>query len=211
MSFLNKRDAKRCGVADQYDLLLALASHLNDKLDFYDSPYEPVFPGTVDRPLTNPINSKVQMAEYGCKDFYLPHSDNSIDSDSINGNGYPKRRSNYRYLTAILYTNEGWEVADGGQLRMYLDTQLTENHEIHDSQFVENHDYVDINPSNGKLLLFDSRLVHSVEEVMHQSKIRRALTLWINRPEESGVTCSSAKAEYYLDEEKVENEQFSYL
>ena len=53
------------------------------------------------------------------------------------------------------------------------------------------HNYVDINPSNGKLLLFDSRMIHSVEKVLHHSKIRRALTLWITRPEESGVTGES--------------------
>jgi hypothetical protein len=203
VSFINKQDAMECGVGPQYDLLLALASHLNDKLDLYESPYKPIFPGTVDRPLTNPSKSNVQMAEYGCKDFYLPHSDNSIDVKADNYEEdhtcIPKRRSSYRYVTAILYTNEGWEVADGGQLRMYLDSQYVEGHKGADYA-KENHSYVDINPSNGKLLLFDSRLVHSVEEVMHQSKIRRALTLWINRPEESGVTTGTA--EYYeLDDE----------
>lgn len=204
VSFLNKEDATECGVEDQYDLLLALASHLNDKLDLYDSPYEPVFPGTEDRPLTNPTLSTVQMAEYGCGDFYLSHSDNSFDAKHRDKTNLllPKRRSNYRCVTAILYTNEGWEVSDGGQLRMYPDSQFVE----HIDSAKETHQYVDINPSNGKLLLFDSRIVHSVEEVTHQSKIRRALTLWITRPEESGVT---GKKKFLMADED-ENDHFIF-
>ena len=49
-------------------------------------------------------------------------------------------------------------------------------------------EYIDINPSNGKLLLFDSRMIHSVENVFNKNKTRRALTLWMVRPEESGAT-----------------------
>ena len=48
-------------------------------------------------------------------------------------------------------------------------------------------EYEDVNPSNGKLLIFDSRLVHSVEMVKSHDKKRLALTIWMMRPEESGV------------------------
>ena len=220
VAFMDRDDAEQCGVENQYDLLLALASHLNDKLDLGDSPFAPVFPGTRENPLTNPSGSNVQMAEYGFEDFYDPHSDNSINKacrsdyfgseeeyiDTLYGNDVydnttpwraamqkamynngEERRSNYRCITAILYLNEGWEVRDGGQLRMYLDSAHCEI----PNTAKATHNYVDINPSNGKLLLFDSRMVHSVEKVLHHSKIRRALTLWITRPEESGVTGES--------------------
>ena len=218
VAFMDRDDALECGVESQYDLLLSLASHLNNKLDLYESPFAPVFPGTRENPLTNPSGCNVQMAEYGSQDFYDPHSDNSINLaqhsdyvyqgseeeyiDNCYGNevfddttpwraemqrgmySSEKRRSNYRCITAILYLNEGWEEKDGGQLRMYLDSAHCEIPNT--AQYT--HNYIDVNPSNGKLLLFDSRMIHSVEKVLHESKTRRALTLWITRPEESGVT-----------------------
>ena len=54
------------GIEDQYDFLLTLASHLNNNLDFelYASPYKPLFPGTTERPLTNPSGFNVQIAEF---------------------------------------------------------------------------------------------------------------------------------------------------
>jgi hypothetical protein len=36
-------------------------------------------------------------------------------------------------------------------------------------------------------LIFDSTLVHSVEKVTHPTQLRRALTLWVLRPNDSGV------------------------
>ena len=166
----------------------------------YSSPYKAVSPGTVERPLTNPAGFKVQMAEYGNGDFYNPHSDNSIERKDKNKEAFgnsvaihdhlgndtelPQQRSNWRCITAILYLNEGWKKTDGGQLRMFLDSAHVEN------PFTarKTHDHVDVNPSNGKLLLFDSRMVHSVEEVLHENKVRRALTVWLLRPEVSGVS-----------------------
>ena len=202
VAFLNRKDAIECDLEDEYDFLLTIAGYLNDNFDLYASPYKPILPATKDKPLTNPFN--VQMAEYGWKDYYNAHSDNSIDM-RVRSNGVfedcgttisddyilsdidkvlPKKRSNYRCITAILYLNENWEKSDGGQLRMYLDSGAVER----PNTAADTHDYVDINPSNGKLLLFDSRMVHSVEEVLNKYKIRRALTLWITRPEESGVS-----------------------
>ena len=198
VSFLNREDAIACSIEHQYDFLLALASHLNEYYDLQTSPYEPVLPGTRGHPLTNPGGSNVQMAEYGHRDFYVPHSDNSVAMEVRGSNAFddddgpisstgklPKRRSNWRCITAILYLNEGWTASDGGQLRMYLNSAGVER----PSTAADTHRHVDINPSNGKLLLFDSRMVHSVEEVLNdKGKVRRALTLWILRPENSGVT-----------------------
>lgn len=208
VAFLNRSNAVECGLEDQYDFLLSLASHLNNNFDLYASPFKPVFPGTVSHPLTNPIGFNVQMAEYGCSDFYNPHSDNSIDTTETNNGAFgdtavihdhldddtvlPKKRSNWRCITAILYLNEGWKKSDGGQLRMHLDSAFVEQ----PITARDTHEHIDVNPSNGKLLLFDSRMVHSVEKVLSKSKIRRALTLWITRPEESGVSGE----DYFLDQ-----------
>ena len=48
-------------------------------------------------------------------------------------------------------------------------------------------EHVDINPANGNLLIFDSRLIHSVEKVKALEKSRVALTLWTLRPENKSV------------------------
>ncbi len=204
VAFLNRENALEYGLEDQHDFLLTLASHLNGNLDFSfrgHSLYTPIFPGTVQRPLTNPRGFNVQFAEYAENDHYNPHSDNSVDTKlktcgvfdvtrtigskaDLDGTLLPSRRINWRYITAILYMNEGWEKGDGGQLRLYLDSSGV----IHPNIVLDEHDFIDIIPSNGRLLLFDSRMIHSVEKVLKEGKTRRALTLWIIRPEESGAT-----------------------
>ena len=73
VSFLDRENALECGLEDQYDFLLTLASHLNDNLDVDKSPYKPIFPGMRDRPLTNPSTRNVQIAEYGLGDYYMSH------------------------------------------------------------------------------------------------------------------------------------------
>jgi Rps23 Pro-64 3,4-dihydroxylase Tpa1-like proline 4-hydroxylase len=89
--------------------------------------------------------------------------------------------------TCILYLNDNdWNVdTDGGALRLYPNTQ----HVFNPSEVVASRrfDFVDIAPKNGRLLIFDSRLVHSVEKVTSTHRRRRALTLWINRLNDSGV------------------------
>ena len=81
---------------------------------------------------------------------------------------------------------------------MYLNTAFVENVKSCDGD--TQMPYIDINPSNGKLLLFNSRMIHSVEEVVSESKVRRALTLWIRRPEKSGIIDES----FSVDEEEEE-------
>jgi Rps23 Pro-64 3,4-dihydroxylase Tpa1-like proline 4-hydroxylase len=89
--------------------------------------------------------------------------------------------------TCILYMNDGdWNVeTDGGALRIYPNS----HNEFNPSHVAKSHrfEYVDIAPINGRLLIFDSRLVHSVEKVTTMHRRRRALTLWINRLNDSGV------------------------
>jgi hypothetical protein len=175
VAHMDREVATACGLSHHYDLLMGIASHLNDNLEFEDSPYTPLHPATEEKPLSIPKG--IQLAEYGENDFYKAHSDNSI-ADEETG----VRRS-FRSHTCILYCNEGWTAEDGGALRLYLDSQqylLTDDAK-------ESCNYVDITPQNGRLLIFDSTLVHSVEKVKHPIKLRRALTLWIERPNDSGV------------------------
>ena len=48
--------------------------------------------------------------------------------------------------------------------------------------------YEDVLPLNGRLLVFDSRLAHEVRPNTHrEGRARRALTVWITRPETSGA------------------------
>lgn len=147
------------------------------------SPHTPLNPATQDNPLTIP--NSIQLAEYAENDFYKAHSDNSLTDkfvlDTENNN---RVRSNFRHFTCILYCNDGWEEADGGALRLYPHTRNLKNA---DDAIVNGHDYVDISPKNGRLIIFDSCCIHSVEIVTHKTKKRRALTLWINRPDDSGV------------------------
>ena len=89
--------------------------------------------------------------------------------------------------TCILYLNDDdWNVdIDGGALRLYPNSQ----NEFNPMDVATNgrFDFVDIAPVHGRLIIFDSRLVHSVEKVTSKHRRRRALTLWINRLNDSGV------------------------
>jgi len=103
----------------------------------------------------------------------LLFSDNPIDDDT-------HTRRNFRWFTYILYCNDGWDLRkDGGALRIYPDCNT--------GTVKESSKYVDINPINGKLLVFDSRLVHSVEKVTSKTRRRLALTLWALRPEDRNI------------------------
>jgi Rps23 Pro-64 3,4-dihydroxylase Tpa1-like proline 4-hydroxylase len=80
--------------------------------------------------------------------------------------------------------NEDWQKEDGGALRIYPDTQDMERPR---NVIPKKYAFIDVIPSNGRLVIFDSTLVHSVEKVLNSDKLRRALTIWILRPENSGV------------------------
>lgn len=94
--------------------------------------------------------------------------------------------------TCILYLNDDeWDTArDGGALRIYPGTE----HKAWLSSLT-NLPFVDVCPGPyGRLLVFDSRAIHSVEPVLRKWGRRRALTLWINRP----VNCDLVPGETYF-------------
>lgn len=113
-----------------------------------------------------------------CLSHMLYISDNSL----VKG-ANENQRSNYRCYTCILYCNESWDCRqDGGALRLYKDSLGI----VNPKDAIEKCEYVDINPDNGKLLIFDSRLIHSVQKVTSSHKERIAFTLWTLRPEDNG-------------------------
>lgn len=184
--FLNRQDALAFGWVNQFDALMACATILNERLQFPPSSYTPLPPAKKERPLTVP--DEVQLAEYRAGDFYKAHSDNSL-TRRVARDG-KLIRSNFRAYTCILYINEvgegiqqDWNIeTDGGALRLYLNSQSLIT--VDDALRGE---FVDIAPQRNRLLVFDSCLVHSVQELTHPTKTRRALTLWIHRPNDSGV------------------------
>ena len=140
-------------------------------------------PATKEHPLTIP--NTIQLAEYADNDFYISHSDNSLtDKVVVDVDNNNRVRSNFRHYTCILYCNDDWEEQDGGALRLYPNTRTLMNA---DDAVSLGYDFVDVLPKNGRLIIFDSCCVHSVQKVTHRTKRRRALTLWLNRPDDSGV------------------------
>lgn len=114
------------------------------------------------------------------------HSDNSLTGHLTESNDAIRR--NFRAYTCILYLNDEWNIdEDGGALRLYPQSQKYHSPDEAVEDSGNNHGFVDISPNHGRLLIFDSRLVHSVEPVTTSKKVRRALTLWINRPNNSEV------------------------
>ena len=84
------------------------------------------------------------------------------------GAGYKKHLDQFigtedRKITCILYLNETWEEADGGQLRMYLDTKETEA-------------FVDVLPQGGRLVVFVSG--DFLHEVLPAKRERLSITGW---------------------------------
>jgi len=176
VAFITNSEAKKYSVGTQYDLLMAITSYLNEHLEFENSMYQPLPPGTRRRPLSNPKD--IQIASYLKGEFYREHSDNSL----VKG-ANENQRKNYRCYTCILYCNENWDyIQDGGALRLYKDSVSI----VNPKDAIEKCEYVDINPDNGELLIFDSRLIHSVQKVTSSHKERLAFTLWTLRPEDNG-------------------------
>lgn len=175
VSFLDRRDAVSCGLGMHFDVLMAMASYLNKNLKIPQTGDAPISPATYERPLSIPED--IQVAEYGKGGFYVAHSDNSwADGQHL------QTRNSFRSYTAILYCNDDWVSSDGGALRIYKDSSLLEN--VQDACNLC--DYADVFPRNGRLVIFDSTLVHAVREVK-TDKIRRALTLWLLQPTAANV------------------------
>lgn len=174
---LEKDDLDECGLGKQYDFLMSIAGHMNEKNKMKPSGLRPLYPATKLEPLTNPRS--IQAAEFSKGEFYVAHSDNSETS--------PNNRRSFRHYTCIMYLNDDWKECDGGALRIYPFRADPEDEIPQDAHVQEIHSHVDILPHNGRLVIFDSTLVHSVEPVTHSDKLRRALTLWINKPEDVGT------------------------
>ena len=175
VSFLSRDDAVVCGLELHFDVLMGIASYLNHNLQIPPSVAQPIHPASYDKPLTIP--EELQAAEYGKGDFYVAHSDNSWAMDK-----HLQTRNNFRAYTAILYCNDNWHPSDGGALRIYKDSTLLAN--VQDACNIC--DYTDVFPKNGRLIIFDSALVHAVREVQ-TDKLRRALTVWLTQPTDCGI------------------------
>jgi len=188
IKFLDRTMATDCGLQQQHDVLMGLASYLNEYYFGHDQalqeawPFPPRLPATTERPLTNP--KFIQAAEYNANEFYVAHRDNVyLDDTQQQRRLRPRRRSNLRYITCILYCNDNWTKKDGGALRLYPNTTTHPMTNINTDEL----EHVDVLPCNGRLLIFESMLLHSVEKVKHPTKKRLALTCWINRPDESSL------------------------
>ena len=150
----------------------------------------PVFPASPDEPLT--VTRHVQFATYEPErdgdGGYTLHSDNGPASPG-------KASKNGRHVTAILYLNEGWSDDDGGHLELFPDSlddpavqaalldQTGREWTVDDERALEaalqGHRSVRVAPRAGTVVVFDSRLVHTVHPA---TRTRRALTLWMSRP-----------------------------
>ncbi|CAJ1954119.1 unnamed protein product [Cylindrotheca closterium] len=181
--FLSRKEAQSCGFEEHYDTLMGIASYLNGNLEMKTSPHDPMNPATQEHPLTIP--NSIQLAEYAESDFYKAHSDNSLTNKMVSDvQNNDRVRANFRHYTCILYCNDDWEEQDGGALRLYPHTRNLSNA---NDAILNGYDFFDVSPKNGRLVIFDSSNIHSVEKVTHTTKKRRALTLWITRPNNSGV------------------------
>lgn len=128
----------------------------------------PKDPASEDAVLT--VSPKAQLASYSHGGGYICHQDNRFRPSH-------GTRLNSRELTAILYANPtDWDLqGDGGALRIYLGSEQLE------SAPPPEHPNMEVKPTVGTLVVFFSRLWH---EVLPSERLRRALTLWILRPEE---------------------------
>ncbi|CAE7523778.1 egl-9 [Symbiodinium sp. CCMP2456] len=166
-------------VAKAIVLLKGLASELNPDLTAHhwsknaagDAAHalRPRLPATDQAVLT--VSPKAQLACYpGDGARYICHQDNRFRPSH-------GTRLNSRELTAILYGNPSdWDaLRDGGALKLYPQTEDFESAPLPD------HPSVSFAPRAGTLVIFFSSLWH---EVLPAYRPRRALTMWILRPEE---------------------------
>ncbi|MCB1098220.1 MAG: 2OG-Fe(II) oxygenase [Verrucomicrobiae bacterium] len=78
------------------------------------------------------------------------------------------QNSNARILSTIIYLDEGWATADGGQLRLYIDRETGINGAS-----------IDIFPEPGKLVVFLSPVFW--HEVRVSTRHRHSMTGWFRR------------------------------
>lgn len=96
------------------------------------------------------VSFEAHYAVYPPETYYRKHLDRFADDDT-------------RMLSCILYLNRGWNLAWGGQLRLYLEDERT----------------VEVLPHAGTLVVFRSdQLYH---EVLPTTRPRYSLTGWFRR------------------------------
>lgn len=101
------------------------------------------------------------LAIYPAGAFYKRHLDCFANADSSK----PQRK-----ISCIVYLNQNWQTQDGGQLRLYLNTN--------DEQQTN---FLDISPIGGRAVIFLSDTFH--HEVLPAKRERISLTGWfITRP-----------------------------
>lgn len=105
-------------------------------------------------------------------DYYTSHLDSS-GNDSIFKTGLLGwLRSRYlrkRYLTCICYLNENWKEGDGGCLRLHKRGATPGT--------FDSHDYIDVPPVAGRLVVFYS--LHQWHAVLPTHATRYACSLWL--------------------------------
>ena len=84
--------------------------------------------------------------------------------DQLQPNNNESNSSGQRKISTILYLNENWQANDGGQLRLYLDSELGSSN------------YIDIEPVGGRMVVFLSN--HFWHEVLPAKQERMSLTGW---------------------------------
>ena len=109
--------------------------------------------------------SELLYAYYPMGGFYRRHTDAVFGSASV-----------LRSYSFLIYLNNEWTEADGGCLRLHLDSGIGKD-------FLpegEEPNYVDVDPKGGTLVLFRSEQVP--HEVLDTKAERMAIVGWYNRP-----------------------------
>ena len=165
-------------------------------------------PATVAAPLVG--QSHAMASRYPADTGYRPHPDNplrwaaaSADAEVATTTEERCFRSNERCYTAILYANDpDWRAdIDGGVLRVLLGSAGASTScaaamrtggaaalAVAAAAWPAART-VNVAPLGGRLVVFDARLVH---EVRPAARTRRAITQWIDRPEDGGEARGAA-------------------
>ena len=130
----------------------------------------------------------------------LPRSSYQLAKYNSSGVGYVSHRDvkmnasqdNKRRLTCIYYCNEGWEPSMGGVLELYPSSgysQLVESRDDSEEVLSEKQKKkfskpIRIEPRSGKLVIFNSSLIH---RVLPEHFDRMAITCWMSGPEPLGL------------------------
>lgn len=122
--------------------------------------------------------TELLYAYYPTGGFYRTHTD-----------ALPGSASALRKYSLLLYLNQEWTEADGGQLRMYVGgsdksgsggEEQNANQKHGDNHPPSDYSYHDVLPTGGTLVLFDSAAIP--HEVLDTQRERLAVVGWYNRP-----------------------------